>query len=205
MRWAPAGLLLGFLTPHLRCADVKITESPLPGVFVLEPRVFGDARGYFVETFRESELEAAGLPGRFVQDNQSRSRRGTLRGLHFQRVQPQGKLVRVSRGRVFDVAVDVRRGSPYFGRWFGMELDDVSGRMMYVPPDFAHGFLVLSEEADFVYKCTDYYHPASERGLRWNAPELGIAWPDPGVAPQLSAKDAEAPTLTELVDLPEYR
>lgn len=181
---------------------MKITESPLPGVRILEPRVHGDVRGFFVETFRESELTAAGLPTRFVQDNQSRSKRGILRGLHFQLEQPQGKLVRVARGRVFDVAVDVRRGSPFFGKWFGMELDDQSQRMMYVPPGFAHGFLVLSEEADFVYKCTDYYHPASERGVAWNDPQIGIAWPEIE-APTVSAKDARLPFLAAQAELPE--
>ena len=181
---------------------VKITESPLPGVLILEPRVHGDARGFFVETFRESELAAAGLPTRFVQDNQSRSRRGILRGLHYQLEQPQGKLVRVARGRVFDVAVDVRRGSPFFGRWFGTELDDQSQKMMYVPPGFAHGFLVLSEDADFVYKCTDYYHPSSERGVAWNDPDIGIAWPDTAGTPTVSSKDAELPSLAAQVELP---
>lgn len=174
---------------------MKITESPLPGVLVLEPRVYGDARGFFVETFRESLLAEHGVQERFVQDNQSRSQRGILRGLHYQLIQPQGKLVRVSRGRVFDVAVDIRRGSPNFGKWFGLELDDVSGRMLYVPPNFAHGFLVLSDEADFVYKCTDYYHPESERGVAWNDPAIGITWPDVGVAPVLSGKDAVLATL----------
>lgn len=182
---------------------MKIIEAPLPGVLVLEPRVFGDARGFFVETFRERLLDEAGHPLRFVQDNQSRSRRGTLRGLHYQLVQPQGKLVRVARGRVFDVAVDIRRGSPHFGRWFGLVLDDQDHRMLYVPPNFAHGFLVLSEEADFVYKCTDYYHPASERSLCWDDPDLGIHWPDIA-APSLSAKDAAAPRLREQPDLPTF-
>lgn len=181
---------------------MKITESPLPGVLILEPRVHGDARGFFVETFRESGLAAAGLPTRFVQDNQSRSRRGILRGLHYQLEQPQGKLVRVARGRVFDVAVDVRRGSPFFGRWFGMELDDESQKMMYLPPGFAHGFLVLSEDADFVYKCTDYYHPASERGIAWNDPEIGIQWPDTAGTPTVSSKDAELPFLAAQAELP---
>lgn len=181
---------------------MNITESPLPGVFVLEPRVFGDLRGFFVEAFRRSWLADLRVDGDFVQDNQSRSRRGTLRGLHYQMVQPQGKLVRVARGRVFDVALDVRRDSPHFGRWFGTELDDQSHRMMYVPPGFAHGFLVLSDEADFVYKCTDYYHPQSEQGIRWNDPALAIQWPDCGLAPLLSAKDAALPTLAEQTVLP---
>ncbi|MGQ0501993.1 MAG: dTDP-4-dehydrorhamnose 3,5-epimerase [Panacagrimonas sp.] len=181
---------------------MKITESPLPGVFVLEPKAFGDARGFFVETFRESLLAEHGVASHFVQDNHSRSRRGILRGLHYQLVQPQGKLVRVTRGRVFDVAVDIRRGSPNFGQWFGLELDDVSHRMLYVPPKFAHGFLVLSDEADFVYKCTDYYHPASERGVLWNDPGIGIQWPDAGVTPLLSGKDAVLPGLADQPNLP---
>lgn len=181
---------------------MKITESPLPGVLVLEPHVFGDERGFFVETFREGMLHAAGVREPFVQDNQSRSRRGTLRGLHYQLVQPQGKLVRVARGRVFDVAVDVRRGSSHFGRWFGMELDDRDHRMLYLPPGFAHGFLVLSEEADFVYKCTDYYHPQSERGVAWNDPDIAIAWPEIR-APILSPKDQRLPPLAAQPDLPE--
>ncbi len=190
--------------PVLPRKPVKITESPLPGVLVIEPRVHGDPRGFFVETFRESLLAQAGIPTSFVQDNQSRSRRGTLRGLHYQLEQPQGKLVRVARGRVFDVAVDIRRGSPYFGRWFGMELDDVRQQMMYVPPNFAHGFLVLSEEADFLYKCTDYYHPASERGVTWNDADIGIAWPDAGQRPLLSDKDLALPRLAQAAELPIY-
>ncbi|MGQ0620842.1 MAG: dTDP-4-dehydrorhamnose 3,5-epimerase [Panacagrimonas sp.] len=183
---------------------MQITESPLPGVFVLEPKVFGDARGFFVETFRESLLAEAGVASRFVQDNHSRSRRGTLRGLHYQLVQPQGKLVRVTRGRVFDVAVDIRQGSPHFGRWFGLELNDVTQRMLYVPPNFAHGFVVLSEEADFVYKCTDYYHPASDRGVLWNDPDIGIVWPEVETDVLLSAKDAAQPRLSMQTDLPRY-
>lgn len=181
---------------------LKITESPLPGVVVIEPRVHGDARGFFVETFRETLLAQAGLETHFVQDNQSRSRRGILRGLHYQLEQPQAKLVRVSRGRVFDVAVDIRRGSPHFGRWFGMELDDVRQQMMYVPKGFAHGFLVLSEEADFVYKCTDYYHPGSERGIAWNDPDIAIVWPEIR-APILSTKDEQLPPLSAQSELPE--
>lgn len=167
---------------------MNVIEAPLPGVFVIEPKVFGDERGFFVETYRAEILCGAGVTATFVQDNQSRSRRGVLRGLHYQLVQPQGKLVRVATGRVFDVAVDVRRGSPHFGRWFGIELDDVSHRQLYIPPGFAHGFMVLSEYADFVYKCTNYYHPASEQGIAWDDPAIGIAWPA-GVEPQLSAKD----------------
>lgn len=176
---------------------MNIVETALPGVLLIEPKVFGDARGFFVETFRANALRDAGLDVAFVQDNQSRSRRGVLRGLHYQLVQPQGKLVRVSSGSVFDVAVDVRVGSPHFGQWFGAVLDDVTHRQMYVPPGFAHGFVVLSEIADFVYKCTDYYHPASEQGIAWNDPGVGIAWPLQGIEPMLSAKDLANPRLQD--------
>ncbi|HXH03637.1 MAG TPA: dTDP-4-dehydrorhamnose 3,5-epimerase [Candidatus Competibacteraceae bacterium] len=182
---------------------MNIIETELPGVLLLEPRVFGDQRGFFLETYRHNLLREAGVPD-FVQDNHSRSRRGVLRGLHYQLVQPQGKLVRVARGRVFDVAVDVRRGSPSFGRWVGVELDDLAHRQLYIPPGFAHGFVVLSEEADFIYKCTDYYHPQSERGVAWNDPDIGIAWPLTEVS--LSDKDARNPRLHALAptDLPAY-
>jgi dTDP-4-dehydrorhamnose 3,5-epimerase len=156
---------------------MKIIETSLPGVLIFEPKVFGDERGFFFETYREQVFAEAGLNVTFVQDNQSRSQRGVLRGLHYQLQQPQGKLVRVARGRVFDVAVDVRRGSPTFGKWFGAFLDDETHRQMYIPPGFAHGFVVLSEVADFLYKCTDYYHPQSEAGIRWDDPAIGIAWP----------------------------
>jgi dTDP-4-dehydrorhamnose 3,5-epimerase len=176
---------------------VKVIATALPGVVIVEPKVFGDARGFFVETFREEVLASAGVTARFVQDNQSRSRRGVLRGLHYQLVQPQGKLVRVAAGAVFDVAVDVRAGSPHFGQWFGVVLDDVGHRQLYVPPGFAHGFVVLSEYADFVYKCTDYYHPASEQGIAWNDPDVGIVWPELDAALQLSAKDAANPCLRD--------
>ena len=181
---------------------MRVIETELPGVLILEPRVFGDARGFFLETYRAALFDELGIPA-FVQDNHSRSRRGVLRGLHYQLVQPQGKLVRVTRGRVFDVAVDIRRGSPTFGRWTGIELDDESLRLFYVPAGFAHGFLVLSEVADFVYKCTDYYHPASEHGILWNDPDIGIAWPLDDVA--LSDKDRINPRLREQAHLPDYR
>lgn len=185
---------------------MKIIETALPGVLVIEPKVFGDARGFFVETYRDALLREAGLDVAFVQDNQSRSGRGVLRGLHYQLVRPQGKLVRVSSGAVFDVAVDVRAGSPHFGRWFGAVLDDVSHRQMYVPPGFAHGFVVLSENADFVYKCTDYYHPASEQGILWDDPDIGIAWPLQGLSPLLSAKDIANSRLHDKLrtQLPDY-
>lgn len=186
---------------------MKIIETSLPGVLVFEPKVFGDERGFFVETYRESVYAEVGLNVRFVQDNHSRSRRGVLRGLHYQLQRPQGKLVRVARGQVFDVAVDVRRGSPTFGKWAGIVLDDITHRQLYVPPNFAHGFVVLSDEVDFVYKCTDYYHPQSETGIRWDDPEIGIDWPReimPDVI--LSEKDGQLPLLCEqlLKSLPVY-
>lgn len=176
---------------------MNIVETRLPGVLILEPKVFGDERGFFVETFRQTWLQEAGIHATFVQDNQSRSRRGVLRGLHYQLTNPQGKLVRVARGRVFDVAVDVRRGSPHFGAWVGVELDDVRHRQLWIPPGFAHGFCVLSDEAEFLYKCTTYYDPPSDTGIRWDDPEIGVQWPAAGVPFQLSAKDAALPRLAE--------
>lgn len=181
---------------------MKITETPLPGVLLIEPRVFGDVRGFFVETFRAEALLRSELKLEFVQDNQSRSRRGVLRGLHYQMQQPQGKLVRCSRGTVYDVAVDVRRGSPHFGKAYGCLLDDVHHRQLYIPPGFAHGFCVVSDEADFVYKCTDYYHPQSEAGVLWNDPDLQIEWPDLGTPFLLSDKDRTLPRLKDQSVLP---
>lgn len=183
---------------------MKIIETALPGVLIFEPKVFGDARGFFVETFREEWLQQAGIPLKFVQDNHSRSPKGVLRGLHYQLEHTQGKLVRASRGTVFDVAVDVRKGSPHFGQWTGVTLDDVSHRQFYVPPGFAHGFCVLSEEADFNYKCTDYYHPQSEAGILWNDPAVGIQWPDIGREFLLSGKDQALPVLSQQTRLPAY-
>jgi len=173
---------------------MKVIETGLPGVLLLEPKVFGDARGFFMETWQAARYHEAGMPERFVQDNHSRSRRGVLRGLHYQLTQPQGKLVWVTRGAVFDAAVDIRRGSPTFGRWYGCVLDDVDHRQLYIPPGFAHGFCVVSEEADFFYKCTDYYHPQSEQGIAWNDPEIGIDWPLREVS--LSGKDQQNPRLS---------
>lgn len=184
----------------------QVIKTALPGVVILEPRVFRDDRGFFLETFRDDDYRAAGIDREFIQDNHSRSQRGVLRGLHYQLIQPQGKLVRVTRGKVFDVAVDIRQGSPTFGQWVGAILDDESHRQLYVPPGLAHGFLVLSEDADFVYKCTDYYHAASERGIAWDDPDLAIDWPDAGVPYQLSAKDAQHPQLKHcpVEDLPVF-
>ncbi len=169
---------------------MNIVQTPLPGVLVFEPRLFGDHRGYFMETWRADAFAAAGVALPFVQDNQSSSRQGVLRGLHYQVRQPQGKLVRVISGRVFDVAVDLRRSSPHFGRWTGVELSAENRRLFWVPPGFAHGFYVLSEAAEFVYKCTDYYAPEHERSLRWDDPAVGIDWPlQAGVETVLSDKD----------------
>jgi len=177
---------------------MDIIQTEIPDVLVFEPKVFGDQRGFFVETFRQEWLEQASLNIKFVQDNQSRSQRGVLRGLHYQMTNPQGKLVRVACGQVFDVAVDIRRGSPNFGKYVGVVLDDLSHRQLYIPPGFAHGFVVLSETADFVYKCTEYYHPESETGIRWDDPDLAILWPDEiKEHVQLSAKDQALPSLKD--------
>ena len=178
---------------------MKITPTSLPEVLIIEPRVFGDARGFFTESWNEQVFDqAVGHAVRFVQDNHSRSVRGVLRGMHFQ-LPPhtQGKLVRVVNGAVFDVAVDMRRSSPNFGRWDGIELSAENHRQLWVPPGFAHGFLVLSETADFLYKTTDYYAPQAEGCLRWDDPTVGIYWPATGVAPMLAEKDAKAPLLAE--------
>jgi len=175
---------------------MKATRTAIPDVLVIEPKVFGDARGFFYESFNSKAFdEAVGRHVEFVQDNHSRSGRGVLRGLHYQVQQPQGKLVRCVRGRVFDVAVDIRRSSPTFGKWVGIELSEDNHRQFWVPAGFAHGFLVLSESADFLYKTTDYYAPMHERSIRWDDPTLAIDWPDCGIQPQLSAKDAVAPCL----------
>jgi len=175
---------------------VRIVETALPGVRLIEPRVFGDGRGFFLESWNARALAEAGLDIRFVQDNHSRSRRGVLRGLHYQIRHPQGKLVRVVTGEVFDVAVDLRRSSPTFGRSVGVTLSEDDRRMLWIPPGFAHGFLVLSAQADFLYKTTDYYHPEHERTLIWNDPALGIAWPS-GIEPVLAAKDAAGLPLAD--------
>lgn len=176
---------------------MKVIETAIDGVKIIEPRVFGDERGFFLETFQARRYaEEAGIDLPFVQDNHSRSAKGVLRGLHFQKTKPQGKLVRVVRGEVFDVAVDVRRDSPTFGRWEAVILSEENKRQFWVPPGLAHGFVVLSETADFEYKCTDYYDPSDEACLIWNDPTVGIEWPL--AEPQLSAKDAQGLTLREL-------
>jgi dTDP-4-dehydrorhamnose 3,5-epimerase len=167
----------------------------IPGLYSIRPKVFGDARGYFFESYNERDLARAGITARFVQDNQSKSSRGVLRGLHYQKRHPQGKLVRVIEGEVFDAAVDLRAGSASFGRWEGVTLSGELQNQFYIPPGFAHGFLVLSETALFAYKCTDFYDPADEDGIRWDDPAIGIAWPDTGAAPILSAKDLALPAF----------
>jgi dTDP-4-dehydrorhamnose 3,5-epimerase len=176
---------------------MRVTPTAIDGVLVIEPRVFGDGRGFFFESFNQRAFDTAvGAPTTFVQDNHSRSARGVLRGLHFQ-VAPhaQGKLVRVAQGAVFDVAVDIRKRSPTFGHWVGIELSEANQRQLWLPPGMAHAFLVTSERADFLYKTTAYYAPEAERCIAWNDPDIGIAWPDIGQAPRLSARDAAAPGL----------
>ena len=166
-----------------KCEDIE-------GLYLIQPTVFGDSRGYFMETYNYEEFKEAGLDMVFVQDNQSMSTRGVLRGLHFQKQFPQGKLVRVVRGKVFDVAVDLRSDSKTYGKWFGVELSAENMKQFYIPEGFAHGFLVLSDEAEFCYKCTDFYHPGDEGGLAWNDPEIGVGWPlEEGVDLIISEKD----------------
>ena len=178
---------------------MEVTKTAIDGVLLLAPKVFGDSRGFFFESFNARVFaEATGLQLDFVQDNHSRSARHVLRGMHFQVNRPQGKLVRVVRGEVFDVAVDIRRDSPTFGRWVGERLSETNQRQLWVPPGLAHGFLVLSESADFLYKNTDYYDPASERCLAWNDPTVRIDWPLDGQAPALSGKDQAGLALESL-------
>jgi dTDP-4-dehydrorhamnose 3,5-epimerase len=182
---------------------MEFVPTRLPEVVLIKPRVFGDARGFFFETYHERKFADAGIALGFVQDNHSHSTLHTLRGLHFQIEQPQGKLVRVTRGEVFDVAVDMRRSSPRFGQWVGVLLSDTNHHMLWVPPGFAHGYLTLSEEVDFLYKCTDFYAPQHERAVRWDDPQIGVEWPLPkGVVPTLSGKDAIAPLFHEAESYP---
>ena len=170
---------------------MNIITTNLPGVIVIEPKVYVDKRGFFLETFREDVLLQAGINEHFVQDNHTRSSHGVLRGLHYQMIQTQGKLVRVATGSVFDVVVDVRSSSPTFGQWYGTELNEDNIKMIYVPPGFAHGFVVLSETADFIYKCTDYYHPESEQGIAWDDPDLNIDWSIAEIAEKISLSDKD--------------
>ena len=176
---------------------MNVITTDLPGVLIIEPKVFGDERGFFFESFNQKAFnEATGTNHAFVQDNHSRSSQGVLRGLHYQIQQPQGKLVRVARGRVWDVAVDIRKSSPTFGQWVGAELSEDNQHQLWVPPGFAHGFVVLSESADFLYKTTDYYAPEHERCIAWNDPQLAIDWRYAG-EPRLSAKDAQGLMLAQ--------
>lgn len=169
---------------------IKVTPCPIEGLYVIEPSVFGDERGYFMETYNQNDMKEAGLSMVFVQDNQSMSVKGVLRGLHYQKQHPQGKLVRVVKGTVFDVAVDLRTGSDTYGKWYGVELSEENKKQFYISEGFAHGFLVLSDTAEFCYKCTDFYRPGDEGGMIWNDPEIGIAWPIPeGMELIISEKD----------------
>ena len=177
---------------------ITVETCDIEGVKVITPQVFGDARGYFMETYQEEDFRNAGIDVRFVQDNQSSSTKGVLRGLHFQINYPQDKLVRVVRGAVFDVAVDLREGSPTFGKWFGAVLSEENKKQLFIPKNFAHGFYVLSDVAEFCYKCLDFYHPNDEGGLIWNDPDIGIEWPlDPDTPLNLSAKDEKWGSLAE--------
>jgi dTDP-4-dehydrorhamnose 3,5-epimerase len=177
---------------------MKVIKTKLDGCVIIEPKVFGDKRGFFKETFQAERYKEAGLELAFVQDNHSRSTQGVLRGLHYQKTKPQGKLVSCSQGEVFDVAVDLRPGSSTFGQWAGVLLTGDNHIQFYVPPGFAHGFVVLSETADFQYKCTDYYDPSDEGGLIWNDPDVGIEWPLGDIEPKLSEKDMILPQLKDL-------
>jgi dTDP-4-dehydrorhamnose 3,5-epimerase len=176
---------------------VHVIDTALRDVKIIVPKVFGDDRGFFTETWNAGSFAALGLDIRFVQDNHSRSARGVLRGLHYQLERTQGKLVRVTAGAVFDVAVDLRRSSPDFGKWVGVELSAENKQMLWVPPGFAHGFLTLTDGTDFIYKCTDFYAPDHERSLLWNDPAIGIDWPLEGVAPSLSTKDSAGIRLAD--------
>ena len=177
---------------------MKLVETNIPGPLIIEPRVFGDERGYFMESWNDAAFREVGLDLTFVQDNHSHSQKGVLRGLHFQNPGPQGKLVRVARGAVFDVAVDLRRSSQYFGQWAGVELSAANNRMFWVPEGFAHGFLTLDDNTDFLYKCTAPYAPQSEHTLAWDEPELGIEWPISDLDPIISAKDAVGLPLSKI-------
>lgn len=182
---------------------MNVDPTPLPGLLVITPRVFSDTRGFFCETFHQEKYGAHGITGPFVQDNWSHSSRDTLRGLHFQHPQGQGKLVCATRGAVFDVAVDIRVGSPHFGKWFGCELSESNRKQLWIPAGFAHGFCALSDDADFLYKCTALYAPEHEQSVAWNDPAIGIDWPTK--APLLSKKDAEAPPLSAVKRLPTFQ
>lgn len=195
--------------------QITVTKCHIEGLYIIEPTVHGDDRGYFMETYNQNDMHEVGLDMVFVQDNQSKSKKGVLRGLHFQKQYPQGKLVRVIKGRVFDVAVDLRPGSETYGQWYGVELTEENKKQFYISEGFAHGFLVLSDEAEFCYKCTDFYHPGDEGGLAWNDPDIGVEWPElegdfkgdatgsgyhlkDGTPVSLSEKDKKQPFLEEI-------
>lgn len=186
-------------------SQIKVLHNPngIEGLAVIEPTIHGDSRGYFFESYNEKDMKAEGLDLTFVQDNQSKSRKGVLRGLHFQKQHPQGKLVRVISGSVYDVAVDLRQSSPTYGKYYGITLTDINNLQLYIPRGFAHGFLVLSDEALFAYKCTDYYYPDDEGGLAWDDPDIGVDWPLEAIggveAVLLSDKDRRNPTLKQIV------
>lgn len=183
---------------------MKVKELEIPGVLLIEPAVYSDERGFFMETYHADRYASFGLPKKFVQDNHSKSSKGTLRGLHYQLGSPQGKLVRVTSGEVFDVAVDIRKGSPWFGKWVGVILSAENKHQLYIPEGFAHGFCVTSDSAEFQYKCTDYYAPAEERSIIWNDPQIGINWPVK--EPLVSDKDKRAKQLSDMADdLPVYK
>ncbi len=178
--------------------NFTFNKLDIEGLYVIEPKVFGDTRGYFMETYEKRDFQQAGINASFVQSNQSKSRKGVLRGLHFQKKHPQGKLVQVVKGEVFDVAVDLRAASPTYGKWHGVRLSEENKKMFYVPEGFAHGYLTLSDEAVFLYQCTDYYYPEDEGGIIWDDSQIGIKWPlEEGISPIISDKDKEHPTLSE--------
>lgn len=181
---------------------MNVIECPLPGLLVIEPKVFGDDRGFFLESWNSATFKAAGIDLTFVQDNHSRSQKGVLRGMHFQNPEPQGKLVRVVRGAVFDAVVDLRRSSPTFGQWYGVELSAANHRMFWVPKGFAHGFLTLENDTDFLYKCTSRYIPENEASLAWNDKSVGIDWPLNGEKPILSSKDGDGVALADAKTFP---
>ena len=181
---------------RIRDMPLTIRRAEIPDVLIIEPQVFSDHRGFFMETYHRRKYADAGLDAVFVQDNHSRSRKNTLRGLHYQRAHPQGKLVWAASGEVFDVAVDIRRNSATFGKWFGVRLSDQNHLQLYIPPGFAHGFCVLSETADLLYKCTDFYDPDDDFGILWNDPQIGIQWP--ALEPILSPKDSALPRLSQV-------
>jgi dTDP-4-dehydrorhamnose 3,5-epimerase len=192
----------GYSRRQSQLGKFNFVKTEIEGVYIIETGVFGDNRGYFMETYNYNEFKEAGLDEVFVQDNQSKSRKGVLRGLHFQKTHPQGKLVRVVKGEVFDVAVDIRKDSKTYGKWVGVTLSEENKKQFYIPQGFAHGFVVLSEEAEFCYKCTDFYHPEDEGGILWNDKEINIQWPLNGIKAEeltLSEKDKKWPKLREIL------